>query len=239
MFRYIILICVLPLLSSLAAENDITKDSYEAFRGSRVSWARGKFIVKSDNSRIRNWEWFLYPSADLKFLEQLCLNTSVNMEQEWNVVSFKRLDHMIAFPQIFLSGEHFIDMHKVEEDNLKEYLLRGGMIWVDDCVWTKQNYFYRSMIAKLKQLFPGLKLRSYKTGHEVLSYFYKFSQWIHFQGINTGITFAYYKGRLIAVLSGSDLHCAWVGAGWFKPFPIKRNQGYRMGINIYLYSMTH
>lgn len=231
----------LPDTKQLTENVGLSADNpeYESTRGSRVSWARGKFVVKSKSQRIRNWEWFLYPSADLKFLEHLANNTSINMEQEWNVVSFKRLDQMIAFPQIFLSGEHFVDMHKNEEENLKEYLLRGGMLWVDDCVWRGQNYFYRSMRLKLRKLFPEVVFKSYKRNHPLLTCYYKFNEWVHLQGINTGVTFAYLDNRLIAIMSGSDLHCGWVGAGWFRPYPRKRDLSFMLGINVYVYSMCH
>ncbi len=213
---------------------------YESTRGSRVSWARGKFIVKSNSRKIRNWEWFLYPSADLKFLEHMANNTSINMLQEWNVVSFKRLDQMIAFPQIFLSGEHFVDMHKDEEANLKEYLLRGGMLWIDDCVWAaRYNYFYRSMRIKLRKLFPNIVFKSYRRNHPLLTCYFKFDEWLHLQGVNTGVTFAYLDNRLVAIMSGSDLHCGWVGAGWFKPYPRQRDLSFLLGINVYVYSMCN
>ena len=247
-------ICImgLSILSLLSVNADNTSQSltprpragvessdYETTRGSRVSWARGKFLVSSRSANIRQWEWFLYPSADLKFIEHLANNSSVNIEQEWNVVSFKRLDQMVAFPMIFLSGEHYVNMGKLEESNLKEYLLRGGMLWIDDCVWKGQNYFYRSMRDKLRKIFPNIVFKSYKRDHQILTCYYKFKNWVHFQGINTGVTFAYLDGRLIAIMSGSDLHCGWVGAGWFKPSPQKRDQSFMLGINVYIYSMCN
>lgn len=214
-------------------------EDYESRRGSRVSWARGKYHVHNNSSYIANNDWYMYPSADLKFLEQLIDNTSINMSLEWNVASFKKLDDMCAFPLIFLSSEHFVNMHDDENANLKEYLLRGGMIWLDDCVWKGQNLFYRSMLEKLKKIFPDVVFKSYKRDYPLLTCYYKFDGWLHLQGIDTGITLAYLDGRLIGMLSGSDLHCGWVGAGWFRPFPAKRDAAYRMGINIYVYGMTN
>ncbi len=236
---WLVLGLIILTLNVYAKENNPSSVNYEIGRGSRTSWARAKLQVKNNSSRIRNWDWFIHPSGDIKFIYQLSKNTTVNMAQEWNVVSLKKLNHMVAFPMIFLTSEHVVDLTMQEQNNLKEYILRGGLILVDDCVWYGRNTFYVSMCKLLKKLFPTVSLISYKKNHNILSYFYKFNRWPHMQGVNTGVTLAYYQNRLIAVLTGSDLHCGWVGAGWFHPYPQKRNMAYKMGINVYLYMMNN
>jgi len=45
------------------------------------------------------------------------------------------------------------------------------------------------------------------------------------------------NGRLLALLSPSDLHCGWTdGDRWFSRE--KKDQAMKMGTNIYVYAMT-
>ncbi|UDQ98834.1 DUF4159 domain-containing protein [Lentisphaerota bacterium WC36G] len=240
-FKIILFLTIVMVQFSVFAEstnNDYRFNAYESKRGSRTSWARGKMKGKSESWDKSKWYWHQFPFADLRFIQYLSAKTSVNMLQDWNVVSLRKLDHMVAFPVIFLQNEHAPDVARIELRNLKEYMLRGGIIWVDDCVYRGGNLYYTGMIKILKILFPEVVLNSYYTDHEILSYYYKYKRWVHWQGINTGLTLAYNKGRLIAVLSGSDIHCAWAGV----EYPATRrykNASFRLGTNIYLYMMNN
>lgn len=215
------------------------KEFSESDRGSRVSWCRLKFPVRGSSRYESQWDWHAHPSGDVKMIQVLRAYTSINLKQEWNVVDINDLDKMCAFPLIFMHGQRLININKKAEDNLKEYILRGGFLLIDDCVYSKvaPDLFFRSMMVKLRRLLPGIKLKKLTTGHDLFKSYFHLSKWPHMQGRNNGVYAAYYKKRLVAFLYSSDLHCGWVDAGWFSYQ--NTQDAYKMGTNLYIYAMNN
>ncbi len=246
-----ILLLMLTLVINLTAANNSLRHTNqhlglekrqfsESDRGSRVSWCRLKFPVRGSSSRESAWDWHAHPSGDVKMIQALRQYTSINLKQEWNVVDVADLAKMCVFPLIFMHGQRLIDIDKASEANLKEYVLRGGFLLIDDCVYSSRaapDLFYKSMVKKLTKLFPEIELKKLATEHKLFSCYFTLNRWPHCQGRNNGITAAYYKKRLVAFLYSSDLHCGWVDAGWFPAYTTKN--AYRMGINLYIYAMNN
>ena len=215
------------------------KEFSETDRGSRVSWCRLKFPVRGSSSRESAWDWHAHPSGDVKMIQVLRDYTSINLKQEWNVVDISDLDKMCSFPLIFMHGQRLININRKAENNLKEYILRGGFLLIDDCVYSKlaPDLFFRSMLKKLKKLFPEAKFKRLRTKHDLFKCYFKVYRWPHMQGRNNGIHAVYYKKRLISLIYSSDLHCGWVDAGWFSY--AKTQNAYKMGVNLYIYAMNN
>jgi len=56
------------------------------------------------------------------------------------------------------------------------------------------------------------------------------------QGVRHGLHGLFLNGRMVALLSPSDIHCGWAnGDAWFGHQ--KQVAALQMGINIYLYAM--
>lgn len=210
--------------------------AFENVRGSRISWARLKF--PTTGYRKSTLGWFYHPSGDVIIVDWLRKNTTMNMKLEWNIADIDRLDQMTDFPLIFVSGKGAMDLNARQKANLKEYLLRGGFLFVDDCValfQVKEDLFFDSVIAVLKEILPGIELKSLPVSvHPVFSCYYRIPRWEHLQGVNNGLWGAWYKGRLVALLNSSDLHCGWVGFHFSRK---QREFALRMAANIYIYSM--
>lgn len=243
---FILVIYTALMLSTNAARRQLVnlklgrakKNFSETDRGSRVSWCRLKFPVSS-RSRGET-DWHSHPSGDVKFTEALRHYTSINIKQEWNVADIQDLDKMCAFPVLFIHGQCPISIGSKSENNLKEYVLRGGFLLIDDCKYKNHpiaDQFFLSMKRKLIKILPGIKFKQLKPGHKVYRCNFSLAKWPHMQGKNNGVLAAYYRKRLIAFLYSSDLHCGWVDVGWF-PYSSTLN-AYRMGINLYVYAMNN
>lgn len=212
---------------------------FESSRGSRVSWVRLKFPVTGDRRQGVSLGWFYHPTGDVLLVDWLRKNTTINIKQEWNVVDVSNASHMCEFPMLFLSGKGKIHLNRKQKDNMKEYLLRGGFLFVDDCVALKQprkDIFFQSIITLLKEILPAVELKQLPMSHPVFSCYYKIPRWEHLQGVNHGLYGAWYEGRLIALMDGSDLHCGWVG---FHFNQRQREFSYKMTANIYVYTMNN
>ncbi|MEG1979165.1 MAG: DUF4159 domain-containing protein [Victivallaceae bacterium] len=239
--KKIVSILFILLLSSLAMTANAPQNeaAFEANRGSRVSWVRMKFPVYGQSNHESVWDWHNHVPADLRMLQQMRQRTKINMKQEWNVVDVSKLDAMCNFPLLFFHGQRAIRLDQNAKNNIKEYVSRGGMLFIDDCVYdyeNQQDLFYRSMSSVLPQIFPGLRIERLTTNHEIFSCYYKLNRYPHVQGVNNGISALYYNNRFIGVITSSDLHCAWINE-WFSPK--LHEQVYQMTMNIYIYCMTH
>ena len=216
----------------------VAKESadFENARGSRISWARLKF--PTTGYRKSTLGWFYHPSGDIIIVDWLRRNTTMNMKLEWNIADVDRLDQMTDFPLIFVSGKGAMDLTANQKANVREYLLRGGFLFVDDCValhQVKEDLFFDSVVSLLRELFPGIELRRLSLNtHPVFSCYYRITRWEHLQGVNNGLWGAWYKGRLLALLNSSDLHCGWVEFHFSRK---QREFALRMAANIYIYSM--
>ncbi|MDD3153718.1 MAG: DUF4159 domain-containing protein [Victivallaceae bacterium] len=212
--------------------------SFEKTRGSRLSWARLKFPTTGFR-RGDSLGWFYHPSGDIIIVNWLRTNTTINMMLEWNIADIDNLEQMTDFPLLFLSGKGAISPNAKQKANLKEYLLRGGFLFVDDCValrQIKEDLFFDSVKALLQEILPGVQFRKLPLSDRVFHSYYDINDWAHLQGVNNGLWGAWDQGRLVALMNSSDLHCGWVGFHFSKR---QKDFALRMAANIYVYSMFH
>jgi hypothetical protein len=210
-------------------------------KGPIVPWGRLKFTAENGDHD----DWHVHPNGDLNLIDSIRDQTSVNLEKKWNVAEISDLNSMIAYPFLFMHAEMAPVLSDNERQNLREYLLRGGFLYAEDCVCgylhhganMQNDFFFRAMQGELSVLIPGAKLEQIPLGHPVFHCFYHIDTWPHMQGFPHGPWGLTYNGRLISLLSPSDLHCGWTnGDTWFGPG--KQRQAMQMGTNIYVYAMT-
>jgi len=208
----------------------------EKTRGPVCSWARLKYP-----SPVREVDdWGAEPVGDLNLLRAIHEQTSANMTEEWFVADIASLDSMTRHPFLFMHGNYAPILSDAHRANLREYLLRGGFLFAEDCVndRTRGDDFFRRMAeVDFPKMFPETKLQRLPYDHPVFHCFYNFKNGMpHMQGVPHGLHGLTMNGRLLALLSPSDIHCGWAnGERWFGRG--KQIQAFQMGINIYLYAM--
>jgi hypothetical protein len=222
-------------LGSLAAAADPPK-------GPAVPWSRLKYVGENNDQD----DWHVHPQGDLNLLDSLKGQTSVNIVKKWNVADVSNLDSMTQYPFLFMHGEVAPVLDDNAKNNLREYLQRGGFLFAEDCVngyghhgsSRNNDYFFRAVVDQLPGILPGSKLEKLPFDHPVFHCFHHFDNGIpHMQGTEHGLHGVTLDGRVVALISPSDLHCGWVnGDAWFGGG--KSDQALQMGINIYLYAMT-
>jgi len=218
-------------LTALAARD------FENGRGSRVAWARLKFKVTGVPANFSGW--YYHPTGDVRMVEWLRQNTTINIKEEWNIVNVDNLEHMCRCPLIFLGGKGKITLNAQEKSNVREYLQRGGFFFVDDCValgQVRQDLFFSSVIDLLKEVLPEVEVKPVPLEHPVFHCYYNLNQWVHLQGEDNGLYGAWLDGRLVALLDSSDLHCGWAG---FHFSDRQRAFAFKMAANIYVYAMEN
>jgi hypothetical protein len=188
-------------------------------------------------------DWNVHPHGDLNLIEHITSHTTVNLDRNWNVARLDKLDEMTRYPFIFMHSELPPDLTPETRANLREYLLRGGFLFGEDCVngkgrtggRSRTDFFFQRMATEIPSILPEAKFEKLPFDHPVFHcYFHIYGGLPHMQGIPHGLYGATLNGRLVALLSPSDTHCAWTG--FFSE--AKRQTGLQMGANIYLYAMT-
>jgi len=221
-------------MNSLASAQD-------APRGPLVPWGRLKYTGEQGDTD----DWHVHPHGDINLMDLIRDETSTNLDKKWNIADVSDLTSMMQYPFLFMHGEIEPILDDVARQNLREYFLRGGFLFAEDCVngyghhgTSKTNdYFFQAVMAQLPSVLPEAKIVQLTMDHPMFHCFYHFDEWPHMQGTNHGPQGVMLDGRLVGLISPSDLHCGWTnGDSWFGYG--KQRQAMQMGANIYLYAMT-
>lgn len=142
---------------------------------------------------------------------------------------------IFQYPFIHMTGHGNVIFSKDEVENLRNYMLSGGFLHIDD------NYGMRKYLMKeLEKIFPEKKLEELPASHPIFSAYYKFPDGlpkIHEHDNKPPQAFGFYEeNRLVCLFTyESDL-----GNGWESPEVHKdpeevRLKALQMGANILKY----
>ena len=202
----------------------------------------------------QGWGWGTdYPGADCKFMGGVHRLTGVRVHPNPNVISI--LDpHLFNFPYVYAVEVGGMYLSEEEAARLREYLLRGGFLHVDDFWggWQKANFE-----AQIQKVFPDRRMEVLPLSHPVFHTFYDLDTVMQIPNRGNGCFggetweqpddtepviygISDDAGRLMVVVTyNSDLGDAWE----YMDLPcypeIYSGQAYRMGINFMIYAMSH
>ncbi|HUU22406.1 MAG TPA: DUF4159 domain-containing protein [Phycisphaerae bacterium] len=184
--------------------------------------------------------WNVYPHADVILRQSLAKMTNVNVSSEPVVVSLADFNTMRHYPFVFATDERHFRFPKNEEANLREFLLRGGFIYGDDCVLGRTEIlFFEDFRKMMNRIYPDNPMRRVPDDHEIYHCHFDLPNGLPFlQGKNVGswATFDKESDRILTFLTPTDMHCGWT-CQYFSP---KLNeQAIQMGVNIILFYLTH
>ena len=195
-----------------------------------------------------------FPASDCKFMW--------GVERLTNIRVYDKSPHLVtaldpklfAYPYLYIVSPHRMYLVREEAEKLREYLLRGGFLHVDDFWGLQQRGAVEEEMAKI---FPDRKMVKLNLDHEVFHTFFDIDTVMQIPNVNNacngGRTWEQSSeidpmifgisdddGRLMVLITyNSDLGDAWE---WMdRPcYPEKYSgQAYRMGINFMIYAMSH
>jgi hypothetical protein len=211
-------------------------------RGSLVNWGRVKFASAGTDQG----NWGVHPQGDLNLVDFLSANSSLQISNKWNVADVAKIDELVKFPFLYMHSEDTPALDDAARANIREYLLRGGFLFAEDCVIgrgthgrnTRNDFFFLGMMDELSRIMPEAKLERLPNDHPVFHTAYHMKNGMpHMQGTPHGLYGLTLNGRVLALLSPSDLHCGWTnGYRWFGAEQV--DLAMKMGTNIYLFAMT-
>jgi hypothetical protein len=183
-------------------------------------------------------DWYANPTS-LPNLIIFCntnLNTKINTKPQ--TVEVSSID-IFQYPFIHMTGHGNVYFTDEEAENLRNYLISGGFLHIDD------NYGMKPyLIKELKKVFPDKELVELPNTHPIFSVAYKFPNGLpkihEHDGKRPQALGLYFEDRLVLLFTfESDL-----GDGWEDEVvhndPIEvREKALKMGANIVKYAFEH
>jgi hypothetical protein len=259
------------ILCGLAAEAQWRGSRDLNNRGNTPTWEYSERFVhdqfrftRAEFSGGRGWQTD-YPNADLNFSWRLSQMTSLKVHPDPNHLSL--LDPELAnYPFLCMIDPRSLRLSEIEAEALRNYLLNGGFLMVDD-FWGDQ--MWNGLYAQMKKVFPNIEPVSLPHDHEIFKIVFPLSgppqvpsedsaartmnspdpyrTWedeISWEQPQPADFRAYFddNGRMMALICwNTDLSDGWEEEGvshwFFENFSEKFS--YPMGINIIFYVMTH
>ena len=213
--------------------------AYSANRYGRGGWGR---------RQMWQTDW---PDAEHHFLKGVSRLTRVVAAEQGRILT--PLDEDIYdFPWIYAVEVGYWHLNDQEAARLREYLLRGGFLMVDDFHGTWE---WSSFVASMQRVFPDRPIVDIPEDDEAFHVIYDLDQRIqipsrmytytgqtwekggitpHWRGIYDD------KGRIMVSINfNMDIGDAWEHADW-PDYPENMTAlAYRFGINYLIYAMTH
>ena len=210
----------------------MTSTAADVARGGRVGWAR---LITGSSS------WTVHQGNDPLLADSIRRETSVNIDPKCYPANPAALAELCRYPFIFTNN--LTNVRDPEHlKNLREYLGRGGFLYIDRCVNLSfslpQEPFYERHIELFARFLPGSEVRELSGSHEIYHCYFSLSlddikHRRHAQAGHNGIYGVFNNGRMVALLSLANFQCGW-------PQSDDRGAAARKMIaNIYVYAMTH
>jgi hypothetical protein len=180
-------------------------------------------------------DWYSNPTA-LPNLAQFCnKNMGTNFDLNYGTVEVGSLD-IFNYPFLHLTGHGNVVFSDREATNLRQYLMGGGFLHIDD------NYGMDPYIRPaMKKVFPELELAELPFEHEIYKQKYNFPNGLPKIHAHDGKAPRGYgliwKGRLICFYSVEcDLGDGWENQEVHNDPPENRLKAMQMGANLVKYA---
>lgn len=205
-----------------------------------------------------------YPRADINMSIRLSELTKTNVSfdagrQPKNLLVNLGGDELFGCPLVIMSAPGAASISDVEAENLREYLLKGGFLWADD-FWG--SYQWDHWVGQLRKVLPANEypIVDLPIGHPVfrtqfevaeipqipnIGFFMRSGGRTSEQGSDSAVPhvrgIADRSGRLMMLMThNTDIADAWEREGDDPSYFITFGpRGYALGINAFLYALTH
>jgi len=262
MSRKITYLILTLTVTSLVGAIAVWGQSREPQTATELREAPGEFqfvrLAYTANNRYANYGYRRYepwrtdwPDAEQHFLKGISRLTRVSAAEQGRILT-PWDENIFDFPWIYAVEVGYWHLNEQEAAHLRDYLLRGGFLMVDDFHGPPE---WNSFLASMLRVFPDRPIIEIPEDDEAFHVLYDLDQRIqipsrqytysgrtwekggftpHWRGIYDD------QGRLmVAINFNMDIGDAWEHADW-PDYPENMTAlAYRFGINYLIYAMTH
>jgi len=233
LFLLLGIVSVLPAVTSL--DSSPPKDA-------EFTYARIRYHMTPDAIFVREVPWHHdYPFGDETFPSFVKEVSRVHTEAAaYQIVDIDSPD-LFKFPFAYLCEPGYLELNDKDTKNIREYLERGGFIFVDDFRGPRH---LNNLAFQMKKVFPNRNIIPLTIQHPMFNTFYKIENLdmrapygpgpVEFLGIEDD------HGRLVMIINyNNDLSEFWE---WLDrgELPIRdAATSLKFGVNYLMYAMTH
>lgn len=202
--------------------------------------------------RFRFQRWAAdYPKSDRQFVIGVKRLTRIDARSKEHVIDAKS-DEIYDYPWLYAEDPGAWDLSPEQVKYLREYLLRGGFLMLDDSHGSQE---WDALVAGMKEVFPEYSIEDLPNNDELFHIVYDLDDRIQIDGTRyiwgrmrythdsataqwRGIRDD--KGRLlVAICHNSDVGDAWEWADSPNYPEHQAALAYQIGVNYIIYGMTH
>ncbi len=183
-------------------------------------------------------DWYSNPTALINLVNYCNEEIGTTLSDDIVTVEASSVD-IFQYPFIHMTGHGNVVFNEDDIENLKNYLLSGGFLHIDD------NYGMRPYLEKeLIKLFPDKELIELPANHEIFNNHVIFSQGLpkihEHDGERPQALGIFHEGRLVLLFTvESDLGDGWESPEVHNDPPSLRKKALDMGANIIKYVFTN
>jgi hypothetical protein len=182
-------------------------------------------------------DWYNDPSIIPNLAQEINKRTKVEVNISETIISLSD-EELFRYPFLFMTGHGKIKLSKDEYKILRTYLTNGGFLYADDDYGMDEG-FRREM----KRVFPDKELIEVPYDHPIYHSFYDIDELPkihkHDGGVPRGFGM-FDKGRMVLFYTyETNISDGWADPEVHNDLPEKREQAFMMGVNIFLYALTH
>lgn len=179
-------------------------------------------------------DWYANPTALTNLIRFSNENLGTSLHKSYATVEIGSLD-IFRYPFIHMTGHGNVVFSEEEAANLRNYLLAGGFLHIDDNYGLKQF-----IIPQMKLVFPELSFVELPYNHPIFHQKYKFPNGlpkIHEHDNLPPQAFAlFWEGRMVCLFTfETDLGDGWEDYEVHKNSEATRTKALQMGANILQY----
>jgi hypothetical protein len=182
-------------------------------------------------------DWYNDPSTVPNLAKEINKRTALKVNEKEVTLSFED-EEIFRYPFLFMTGHGNIKFSPQEIERLRKFLLNGGFLYADDDYGMDESFR-----REIKKVFPHKKLIEVPYNHQIYKIFYNLETLpkIHKHDGEPPEGFGIFDGDRIMIFYTVETNISdgWVDADVHKDPPEKRELAFRMGVNIFLYAITH
>lgn len=183
-------------------------------------------------------DWYANKTALPNLIKFANQHLNINLAPEEDIVEVGSPD-LFLYPYVYLTGHGNVYFSEREAENLRNYLIGGGFLHIDD------NYGLDPYIrAEMKKVFPNLDFVELPFDHPIYHQKFKFPRGlpkIHEHDGQPAQGFGIiYEGRLVCFYTyETDLGNGWEDRAVHNNPEALRQEAFKMGANILAYCFTY
>jgi hypothetical protein len=183
-------------------------------------------------------DWYSNPSALPNLVSYCNLNINTTLDQEIATVEPSSID-IFQYPFVHMTGHGNVLFEGSDLDNLRDYLLSGGFLHIDD------NYGMEPYLNKeISKLFPDKAFEELPLNHPIFNSFVSFPKGLpkihEHEGARPQAKGIFHEGRLVLLFTfESDLGDGWESPEVHNDPPEVRKKALDMGANIIKYVFSN